>query len=567
MRALRIALAAGLVAMQCVTAEVVPSSRRIVWLPGVPGGIPSSAVTVLAADHGLVMDSTVDNSPALKRAIAAAGSAGVVSIPAGTFRIDSSLVIGSSVVLRGAGSTQTRLLFAIAGTEPCIDIVTYGRGTWTAVESGATHGSTRVVVADASSFQAGGFVEIQQENDSLLMYTDTAWIQSWSEYSVGQVLVVERVAGDTLVLRTPLYMSYKAAMNPQIRSQRLVQRAGVERLFIRKTVATADGPTVSFKNAAYCWVREVESDHTRTAHVTANTAFACEVRDSYFHHSYDYGGGGHGYGVTLGLHTTDCLTENNIFQHLRHAMMVQVGASGNVFGYNYSLQNVQGTGETNLNQGWTPCDISLHGHYPNYNLFEGNVVQEIDVADYGGPCGPGNAFLRNRVVSEGIEVFDQSHGQNLVGNVSGSGTSGLRIEAGVDSTLVHGNRVDGAVQWDAGIADHQIPVSYYLSARPAFWTSLLWPPLGADLADTGTIPAQVRFEQGVYVSAVKAPVGHPAGRSPSRAMQARRVLLDGRSAAVDRQAAATEAAGARVVKEGDGDAAHTTVVKPKGGIR
>ena len=32
-----------------------------------------------------------------------------------------------------------------------------------------------------------------------------------------------------------------------------------------------------------------------------------EVRDSYFHHAYDRGGGGHGYGVTMNTHVTSCL--------------------------------------------------------------------------------------------------------------------------------------------------------------------------------------------------------------------------------------------------------------------
>ena len=75
-----------------------------------------------------------------------------------------------------------------------------------------------------------------------------------------------------------------------------------------------------------------------------------------------------------------------------------MGASGNVYGYNYSV-------ETQSEGTWTPCDISLHGHYPHMNLFEGNTVQEVDVSDYWGPCGPGNTFLRNRVESEGIQVM------------------------------------------------------------------------------------------------------------------------------------------------------------------
>ena len=92
-------------------------------------------------------------------------------------------------------------------------------------------------------------------------------------------------------------------------------------------------------------------------------------------------------------------------------MMVHIGANGNVFGYNYSIEPYQNEGGN-----WTPCDISIHGHYPYANLFEGNIVQEITVADYWGPAGPGNTFLRNRVEKEGITLEDSSNYQNFIGN-------------------------------------------------------------------------------------------------------------------------------------------------------
>jgi hypothetical protein len=168
-------------------------------------------------------------------------------------------------------------------------------------------------------------------------------------------------------------------------------------------------------------------------------------------------------------------------------MLVQTGANGNVFGYNYSLEN-------HVDEAWTPCDISLHGHWPYMNLFEGNVVQEIDIADYWGPCGPGNTFLRNRVQTEGFDVYDHSHEQNIVGNELGAGQR-INIESTVTSTLVHGNCLGGVVQWDAAIADHVIPASYYLAAKPAFFGALAW-PVAAGCPDTGLIPAQARFNGG-----------------------------------------------------------------------
>nr|WP_107906133.1 glycosyl hydrolase family 28-related protein [Streptomyces chartreusis] len=73
---------------------------------------PRPRVVADVRDFGAVADGTTDSAPAINRAIAAAGRAGggTVTIPPGTFRIDDVIRIGhSNVVLRGAGSTRTKL--------------------------------------------------------------------------------------------------------------------------------------------------------------------------------------------------------------------------------------------------------------------------------------------------------------------------------------------------------------------------------------------------------------------------------------------------------------------------
>jgi hypothetical protein len=479
----------------------IPADRLIPWSPGINVSIPAKPDTVNVTVYGARGDSSADDYSAFRAAIdALPASGGVVKIPAGKFRISKSLSINRGVVFFGAGATQTKLYFEMADAAPCIEIITYQRGVWTNITSGYTRGSRQVQVADASTFHPGNFAEIQQTNDSSVMYTDTLWKQSWADNSMGQMFVIEAVSGNTLTLNRPLYLDYRADLKPQMRTQGFVTFAGVENLLIARTVSTADGATISFKNAAYCWVKSVESDHTRKAHITGESIYACVFRDSYLHHAYDYGGDGHGYGVTLGLHVSDCLIENNIFRHLRHSMMVQVGASGNVFGYNYSLENMQGTGETDLNQGWTPCDISMHGHYPNNNLFEGNVVQEIDIADYWGPCGRGNTVFRNKVMAEGIDILDYSNDQNIAANVLPTQNYGIKVEAGITGTLSHGNVQSGAVQWDQSIADHTFPPSYYLTSKPVFFGSLEWPVFGPDVTGLYTLPAQKRYEDSLSMA-------------------------------------------------------------------
>jgi len=205
------------------------------------------------------------------------------------------------------------------------------------------------------------------------------------------------------------------------------------------------------------------------------------------------GGGGHGYGVELGFHVSDCLIENNIFKHLRHSMMVHLGANGNVFGYNYSTQPYQSEGGN-----WTPADISVHGHYAYSNLFEGNIVQEITVSDYWGPSGPYNTFLRNRIESESVCLEDSSNYQNFIGNEIVNGNilwdTDNRYPHKIDpSTLfLHGNLINGSIQWNQQTQDRTIPNSYYLDSKPAFFGGINWPSTGSDRTD-GTIPAKERY--------------------------------------------------------------------------
>jgi Pectate lyase superfamily protein len=487
-----------------VNAELTLNNRAIAWNPGITVVIPAQKDTVNLSDYGAKGDSITDNAPAFTAAInALPSSGGVIRIASGKFIVSQSITIGKSIIIAGNGYNSTKFYFTNSDMKPCFDVLTYQRGTWVGVTSGYTKGSTQLQVTDASSFTPGCFVELQQSNDSSIMYTKQEWKQSWAENAVGQINTVLSVTGNTVKLTRPLYLDYSEKLLPQIRKQGFVTFAGFENFYITKTAPSADGATFSFKNAAYCHVKNVESDHTRKAHITCETVFASEFSQNYFHHSYDYGGDGHGYGISLSLHTTDCLIENSIFYHLRHAMLTQLGASGNVFGYNYSAENVQGTGETNLNQGWTPCDISMHGHFPNNNLYESNVVQEIDISDYWGPCGSGNTLFRNKVVKEGIDILDNSHNQNILANIIPTVSYGVLIDYGITGTLSHGNTIDGLTQWDNSTANHSFPSSYYLTSKPSFYTTEPWPAFGPDVYEASKIPAENRFEKGMFIVKTK----------------------------------------------------------------
>jgi hypothetical protein len=468
-------------------ADILSSDRRTAWTPGIPGGIPAIASPVLnVIDYGADSKGLIDCADVVVKAINALPSGGgIIYFPQGIYLFKSTISIArNDIVFRGDGIGKTRLLHDHSGL--CFDVVTYKRGGWQNISSGGTAGSFSVTVENGSKFVKGGFAEIRQANDSSLMYTDPEWIQSWADSAVGQLFEVAEINGNVITFRNLLHFSFNQKLSLQIRPQGFITNVGFENFSIE--CLQSDNSTFQFKNAAYCWVKNIESYHTRKSHITNNTTLGCEFRDSYFHRSFSYGDGGSGYGVEFGYHCTDGLCENNVFDSLRHAMMVQVGTSGTVFGYNYSVHPIQGDGESNLNNGWSPPDISLHGHYAQMNLFEGNVVQEIGVGDYWGPMGPGNTFLRNVVHGEGVFLYDHSHKQNFVGNKVTKWTT----DSTSDSIFRHGESVNGALFWDYNTTDHAIPVSYYLKQKPAFYGNIEWPSTGSDQSDV-KLPAIDRF--------------------------------------------------------------------------
>jgi hypothetical protein len=249
----------------------------------------------------------------------------------------------------------------------------------------------------------------------------------------------------------------------------------------------------------------VEGFNTFGGHVALVSSTQCAVTGCYFHHAHEYDGGGSGYGVRLESKTGECRIENNIFQHLRHSMLVQAGANGNVFGYNYSREPVRTEFPSEISG-----DIVGHGNYPYANLFEGNICQHISIDASHNANGPLNTFFRNRAEAYGFNMTDPAaHRQNIVGNEMVKGR--WSIVAGDGYTLAGRDHFEFANNTEArGIQPPDTTkltdFSYYLNSdpsalppRPAFWNIAGdFPSIGLPLAlDTvKDIPAHVRYLSG-----------------------------------------------------------------------
>jgi|GEM_PF-1204319 len=488
------------------TSNVIPADRQFpaAWQSaGYPGVIPSPATIVNVRDYGAVGNGVTDDHPAVVAAIAAlGGEAGVVYFPAGTYRMNNNINLPAGTVLRGERSSTAGLLFETLGHS--IYVGASQSGAYQPLVSGYTIFSSEIEVTDGGQFQAGDYAEIREENDP-------AWQASeWATYAVGQVVRITDVQGNMLTLETPLRLTFRPDLFPEIRRVDPITDVGVENIRIERllmgTPEQRDGLCgIYFSYAANCWVRGVESYNTFGGHVGTGFTTKLSVTGCYLHHAHEYDGGGSGYGVRLQYKTGESLVENNILQHLRHSMLIQVGTSGNVFGYNYSREPTRSEWPSELSS-----DITCHGNYSFANLFEGNICQHIWMDNSHGADGPLNTFFRNRAEDYGLNMTDKlADNQNFVGNETFRGTWWLFVGDGYSlkgsGHVEYGNNTQADGMQPPG-TDDLADYSYYLGTDPAvppplpaFWNipdslPTVGPPYG--LSAEKNIPARERFFTG-----------------------------------------------------------------------
>jgi hypothetical protein len=521
------------------SAQIIPQGRRITWHPGVPGGIPARTAVCanVVSGYGARGDGVADDSGAIQRAIDACPIGQVVFVPAGTYRLNSPLTLTKGVVLRGAGPSATQLKTYAAWHGIQI-------GDWpsqpvaTAVSSSPAKDANTLTVGSVSSpsLAAGDFIVIDQLNDGVEVINVDDQSRDGGTRALSQISRITAVNGLTLSIDPPLYHAYSAAQSPQVwelnQGIPMTTYAGVEDLYIERVSPTGfEGySNIKMVACAYCWVKNVESKLAQFRHVDIDRSFRCEIRDSYFNDGMHHGTGGFAYGVVAANRSTDNLIENNVFYHLRHSMVIKEGASGNVFGYNYSVASYQG-------ENWLASDMNAHGAHSHMNLFEGNIGAKI-YADFTHGSSSYNTFLRNNSIRDSsalaitnalraVDVEKLQYYYNFVGNVLGQPSqiwtafedNGSRTAGSGQYVYTWGYPSDGAgastdtqskatvlrhgnydyqtqsTRWDAGIVDRNVPNSWYLASKPAFFGALPWPSIGPDQNPVaGSIPAKERYE-------------------------------------------------------------------------
>ena len=478
-------------------AQVLPANRSVKWgLAGYRGSIPNYSTVVDIHTYGGVGNGVNANDSALLNAInSLSGANGVIYFSAGTYVFHSAVNLRSGLILRGTSSDSTTLKFDFGSgsTSSAINIGGNSTTTTTVLTSNAIRDSSFIYVNDATGLTAGDYLKLSF-NDSSILFS------SWAYGSVGQIVKIASIATNKIVLESPLRLDYDLSKNPKATKLNMTTGVGIECLKVQRVDTTVgQTSTIRYNYSAQCWVSGIESYEDNFAHVEINNSTNISVKGSYFHDAFAFGGNGQGYGALCQVTSGECLIENNIFKHLRHSMIAQAGANGNVYGYNYSIE--PNWTEPNLPAN-SAGDMVLHGNYTYANLFEGNIGQNIVVDDSHGKNGPYNTYFRNRAELYGIfmNTNPASDNENFVGNeiTNGGFALGFYYINGTGN-FEYGNNVRGTIY--ATGTDSLTDQSYYYSAVPAFLQNTTWPSVGIpNTINTGTIPAKERYMVADYTT-------------------------------------------------------------------
>jgi hypothetical protein len=404
----------------------IPPERLVNWIPGmtvgVLGGIPTNRTNIVDVTQApYFADSTgaSNASTAINNAINGASANDIVFLPAGTYRLDSTVYIAKSkVTLRGAGENQTFIDCRANGAV----YLRGGDGFYNApsvqVTNGAYQGSEQITVSDASGISVGNMLKIVVDNDPRLPVISVYGYRGVRSQNVA----VTAKSGNLLTvfpaLMLPTYVNVKAQIHRIVTSG-----VGLEDLTITGSSNTQLGVNISGCYAS--WMKGVKVTGIENFIVSISDSLNCEMRKCVFMGA-NVMQPNHG-GLLMGT-STGCLFEDNIVKDVFPVLEINSASTGNVFAYNYLVGN-----STDLN----------HNPHNSYNLYEGNIMDGVMSDGYYGSDSEETIFrnwitgkssplalkrfsrnfsiVGNQIGTDGVHNGSYSLGQPNIGNGSSEG--------------------------------------------------------------------------------------------------------------------------------------------------
>jgi hypothetical protein len=425
-----------------VAAGVLAPERFSYWTPGVVGGIPSGSWTqcVTTACQTVTTNGASSTSTQINSAISSAPSKSYVLLPAGTYsNATGCIVIGvSNVVLRGSGANQTFL--APTSTSGCGASLLLGstpnsagspQNGPVAVTGVPVQGATTLTLASVPNLIVGNPIVLDQldptcDSGGILVegtnssYTCTATSPGSDGpyntiggangirgsgctssspsncYHQQQIVMVTSCNGVTNLGAACSGTNVAVGIYPGLHmpnwstakmfawwATKPILNSGVEDLSLNSTKNSgANGFEV--ENCQGCWVKGNEGIDTSEAQVQLLYANLATVRNNYFFLTQN--STSVSYGVEC-FSCSDVLTENNIFQAVTTPMIMNGPGSGNVWGYNFTVND--------FFQASANYSIPAHGDHAaatDSDLSEGNISDGMTSDDIHGTANMGTYF-------------------------------------------------------------------------------------------------------------------------------------------------------------------------------
>ncbi|MGH9432619.1 MAG: hypothetical protein ACRD3T_13840, partial [Terriglobia bacterium] len=376
-----------------------------------------------------------------------------------------------------------------------------------------------------------------------------------SERNQSEVKIITAVNGNQITISPPVYeTNWRSANAPGLWWTGTTYDVldGIESMTLDYTndTGTDNNGGIEFYRTYECWAKNIRSINGDRNHIWIRAGSARdEVVDSYFFGSKQ--GGEEGYGIEIFESSEDDLIQNNICQHVDPCVM-SGGLWGTVVAYNYSFDSGYNTpgwlmpllsenhdfAAMNLYEGNDvpfPHLDSVHGTGSTETSFRNRFRgQDTPVKTNGRLAAEYDAFNRfanavgNVMGTVGAETGYQTTTQGTFDqyvyalDVQSEGT-GLPNDNLVHESLLRWGNYDtatGAVRWCGNSSDPgwsttcastseiptspftfingnavpsstTLPVSFYLSSQPSFWTTAWgtphWPAIGPDVTG-GTAP-------------------------------------------------------------------------------
>ena len=565
---LRVCLISLVLSPNALAQQTVVAPIRIIdWTVAGAGAIPTRLASCAILNPGAT-------AAQINSAIAACPANQTVQLSAGTYSLTAGITFKgtNNVTLRGAGPDATFLQFS--GSDSCggktamicvkstVDQYTpESPGTAANWTSGYAKGTSTIVLDSTTNLQIGTTVVLDQLTDNgdadtggiYVCTTQPLCTQNGSNSGYGrpnrfqeQFVTVTSIQSGACApscqvgITPPLFMpNWRSAKAPGAfwDSGLYVTGIGLEDFSIKYSSDPGAPFTISFFNAQNSWVKNIRSDKPIAKHVLGFMSHNLTVRDSYFFNTTN--SVNDSYGIDW-FQADSNLVENNIFQRIAVPLMNETNAAGNVFAYNFTLNNLFDSANTITS--WMQPSAHDHGAGSNYVLYESNDGNGEGHESYFGLAHFMTDF-RNRwtgyevgsaEVNQTVAIMNQARSRfhNFVGNVLGvsgyhttyqtiAGGSAANCVLSIYAIGLGGNCESGdgvsfptddpntlptLMRWGnydtvnnatrfvstevpSGISTFPNPVpgaqtlpsSLYLSARPSWFGSVPWPAIGPDV--------------------------------------------------------------------------------------